>query len=218
MGWETVSRPGQLGKNRANLISQWNEEYGEGNWRIVWVWCDNVVGKDMACHLYEHSYLVDSFNREDLWKELVETALDIYDMEKRDIESGYDYNVQKGPAIHLQDIAMRRVARKRLWEFKGDELVQVRKHGTYWGDIFSPGKVSFYRPDDIKDPHLKSWWDRDSVEDFYQSNKVLQARIAGDVYVKPKPKKTKKVKVKLTDRRKGEPKLFPEDIYVKDEE
>lgn len=31
-------------------------------------------------------------------------------------------------------------------------------------------------PEMIVKPHLSGWWNEDSIEDFYQSNKVLQIR------------------------------------------
>jgi len=65
---------------------------------------------------------------------------------------------------------------RRGWSFQGDKLVQIRKHSEYWGRNLSPGKVLFHLPQLIAVPHLVGWWDHNSIEDYYQSNKVLQIK------------------------------------------
>jgi hypothetical protein len=42
--------------------------------------------------------------------------------------------------------------------------------------ILSPGRVPFHRPDLIEKPELNGWWEKSSVESFYQSNRLLQKR------------------------------------------
>jgi hypothetical protein len=176
MEWLTVGRPGFSGRDRDKRHAGYNEEYGEGNWRIMWVWNNQIIPKYFAYQLYEDGYYADSFNREDVWQELLRTARNVYDIEPRDVESGLDYLVQKGTATHLQDISIRRVVQRRGWSFQGKKLVQVRKHGTYWGNLFSPGRVMFHLPQLIEVPHLEGWWAYNSIEDFYQSNKILQVK------------------------------------------
>ena len=34
--WVSAGHPGYFGKRRGELEEKWNEEYGEGNWRLVW--------------------------------------------------------------------------------------------------------------------------------------------------------------------------------------
>lgn len=176
MVWKTLDRPGFFGRKRDEVVRGYNECFGEGNWRIMWTWNDELIPKDLAYHLYEDGYYADSFRREDLWRELIATASEVYDHQPSDVQSGLDYLVQNSHSTHLQDISIRRVVVRRGWRFQGDKLVQVRKHKEYWGDKLSPGKVSFHLPELIVVPHLESWWDKNSIEDFYQSNKVLQVR------------------------------------------
>lgn len=176
MNWETIERPGFFGKRKNEITELYNEKYGEDNWRIVWDWNQETVPFLFACHLYEDGYFNDSFKREGLWKELVSAAKDVYDHQESDIESGLDYLVQKGNATHLQDISIRRVVLRRGWKFEGSKLVQVRGHYDYWGQNLSPGKVKFHLQDLIEKPQLAGWWDKDSIEDFYQSNKLLQIK------------------------------------------
>ena len=176
MEWKTFGRPGFSGKDRDIKHAQWDREYGEGNWRIVWTWNGGIITRDFAYQLYEDGYYADSFKREDAWRNLLEIANDVYDLEPLDVESCLDYSIQKGIATHLQDISIRRVIKRRGWDFRGSELVRVRKHEDYWGNLFSPGRVPFHIPHLIESPHIDWWWDYNSIEDFYQSNKVLQVR------------------------------------------
>ena len=114
--------------------------------------------------------------KEELWRELTSTASEVFDIDIGDLESGLDYLIQNGSATHLQDISIRRVVLRRGWQFEGSELVQIRSHKDYFGKKLSPGKVPFHKPELIVVPHLKKWWDENSIEDWYQSNKILQIR------------------------------------------
>lgn len=176
MIWKTTGRPGFSGKDKKKKHARWDEYYGKNNWRIAWTWNDHVITKELAYQLYEDGYYTDSFKREDLWKELIVTAKDVYDYDESDTESGLDYSIQKGPVTHLQDIAIRKVIQRRGWNFQGEKIVQVRRHEEYWGNLLSPGRVQFHLPDLIEIPHLEGWWDYNSIEDFYQSNKILQVK------------------------------------------
>jgi len=176
MDWVTIGRPGFSGKNRDKKHSAWDAEYGQNNWRTAWKWNGTIVTRDFAYQLYEDGYYADSFKRQDVWNELLKKARDVYDAEERDVESGLDYLVQKGIATHLQDISVRRVVQRRGLKFEGQELIQVRRHEDYFGALFSPGKIPFHLPEFIENPRIESWWDYNSIEDFYQSNKVLQVK------------------------------------------
>ena len=178
MDWVTISRSGYFGDKRDELIKKYNDKYREGDWRIAWLWNEKALTKEQAYLIYEDAYYADSFRREDLWMKLASIAKDVYDIEERDIESGLDYLIQKGPATHLQDISIRRVVLRRGWEFEGDKLVKIRNHKFYWGEQLSPGRVPFHLPEKIVEPHIEGWWDSNSIEDFYQSNKVLQIKEA----------------------------------------
>jgi len=176
MEWEIVERPGFFGKKRDEIFRQYDEKFGKDNWRIAWQWNREIIPFIAACRVYEEGYYFDSFKRENLWIELAAAARDVYDHQESDVESGLDYLVQKGIATHLQDIAIRNVMSRREFKFKGDRLIQIRSHSEYWGQNLSPGKVPCHMSELIVVPHLKGWWDNNSVEDFYQSNKVLQKK------------------------------------------
>lgn len=176
MDWKTIKRPGYFGEKRDEILKSYDEEYGTDNWRLAWQWGVTVVNWEYACLIYEQGYFKDSFIREELWKDLISKAKDVYDYDKSDVKSGLDYLVQNGPATHLQDIAIRRTVSQRGWRFEGKRLIQIRGHGKKWGKNLSPGKVKFHLPELIVAPHLEGWWGYDSIEDFYQSNKVLQVK------------------------------------------
>ena len=178
MGWRTIKKsPGYVGKRRAEFISKLNKKYGRNNWRIAWQWGKTVIPFETVCQIYEDAYWADSFRREKLWKELISKSKDVYDYDKSNIKSGLNYSIQEGPAIHIQDISIRRVVLRRGWRFKGKKLAQIRTKDPYWGQKLTPGAVPFHLPKLISNPHLKGWWARNSVEDFYQSNKILQKKI-----------------------------------------
>ncbi len=174
--WQTLHRPGFSGRKRDERIANWNQEYGEGNWRLAWLWGNNVIDASMTYQLYEDAYYHDSLDREKLWKELIHEAKDVYDHTLSNIESRLYYFLQEGKATHLQDIAIRRVVLRRGWEFQGEQYVQIRSQSSYWGGQLSPGKVPFHLSELIVNPRVKWWWDDNSIEDFYQSNKVLQVK------------------------------------------
>lgn len=176
MIWRIVERPGHFGKKRDKVYRQYDERFGKDNWRIMWQWNGETIPYIIACQLYEDGYYADSFRRENLWKELASVAKDVYDHQESDVQSGLDYLIQNGNATHLQDIAIRRVMLRRGYRFEGDKLVQIRSHAEYWGQNLSPGKVPFHLSELIVVPHLEKWWDYNSIEDFWQSNKILQVR------------------------------------------
>ncbi|MBI3334477.1 hypothetical protein HYZ97_03235 [Candidatus Pacearchaeota archaeon] len=176
MGWQYIESPGQFGKQCDARYEGYDARFGKNQWRIVWIWGKNKLEFKRACKHYERSYWNDSFKRPEIWRELITTASEVYDYSHDDIKSGCDYLIQAGPATHIQDIAIRNVVRRHQWNFKGSEPVQVRGLKSRWGELLSPGKVMFHKPNNIVTPHLHGWWELNSVEDFWQSNKIVQAR------------------------------------------
>lgn len=174
--WVNVKQPGPFGKDRDRKYEMYSKEYGEGNWRLRWKWGNNYISFEQACKIYEMAYFIDSFNREEPWELLMSMGRDVYDTNPNNVESGLDYTIQKNSATNIQDIAIRNVIYNRGLKFEGDQLIQVRKHGDFWGNNFSPGKVKFHRPDVLDKPYMKGWWDELSVEHWYQQAKWLQVR------------------------------------------
>ena len=179
--WETVERPGYFGKRRDELQSQWNQQFGEGNWRLAYQWGDLVVTREMGMQIYEDGYY-EFFRKHPsmLWW-LISTASDVYDTAPTNVQAGFNYYQQETPNNHIHDVAIRRsVARLGKW-FNGDHLMHVRWKDSEGFNI-NPCVVLFHRPKlilpgEIKDYGGKGiWWYPNTIEDFYQRNKVLQVK------------------------------------------
>jgi hypothetical protein len=172
------TRVGQFGKNKDAAFAEYDNTYGKGNWFIAWKYGEHYFNFLSACILYEQSYYQDSFVRHDLWNNLIKNSSEVYNIDKSDINSGMNYLEQSNNAIHIQDIAIRNVLKIRDEEFQGNQLVQIRgKSESEFGRMLSPSKVPFFNPEKIEQPSLEGWWTikgiRNSVEEWYQTNKVL---------------------------------------------
>ncbi len=177
-GWETIGRIGYLGSKRDDKRKEYDQEYGKGNWRVVWKINDVYVGESGAYALYEDAYFEFLKKNPDVLKQIISSALDVYDNSPSNVNCGLDYAIQETNRTHLQDIAIRRsLIRLGTW-FQGDKLIQIRdKDGVHpLSMILSPGRVPFHRPELIEKPELNGWWEKSSVESFYQSNRLLQKR------------------------------------------
>tara|TARA_Y100000034_G_C6896283_1_gene413305 strand:- start:1391 stop:1927 length:537 start_codon:yes stop_codon:yes gene_type:complete len=173
--WKPIERPGQFGDRREEIFRQYDQEYGSGNWRVVHMFGHDVISEKVVHQLYENSY-VDFFKKNPERLEwLLANASNVWDSAESNVESGLDYSIQETPSLHLQDIAIRRAIQKLGREFQGDRLIRVYSKDPE-GGFLSPGRVPFSLPKMIEEPHLKGWWDYNSIEDFYQSNKYLQVR------------------------------------------
>lgn len=186
-GWDTKERPGYLGKKRNEIQRLWTERYGEGNWRIAWQWGKFVVSRAEALQFYEDGYYEYLKSNQEVLHWLTSTASGVYDTAPSNIEAGFSYDVQETPNNHIHDVAIRRaVLRNGIW-FNGDHLMQVRGPKTE-GERLSPHLIPFHLPHmivpgDIGDYAGKGKWWRElgienSVEEFYQQNKVLQTKWA----------------------------------------
>ena len=180
MNYETIKdRPGYLGGRKAEKYQEWNNLYGQGNWRLAWKWeNDKYLDFVQACKIYEEAYYIFLKNNPKILTDLISSASDVYDDNPSNVNSKKDYLIQETAHTHIQDIAIR-ISLERLGKnFQGNELIQIRdKKGTHPLSItLSPGRVPFHRQDLIVTPHLEGWWEDNSVETFYQSNRFLQVR------------------------------------------
>jgi hypothetical protein len=164
-------RIGYFGFKKKKIITDLNEKYGD-RWKLMWKWGSINIKQDFAIQLYEDAYLKFLEQNTPLLDWVINTAKDVYDLSISNIDSGLDYNIQEDKYTHLQDIAVRRAILRLGCEFKGDKLIQIRGNDSE-GYVLNPGQVPFHLPDMIVKPSLKGWWKEDSVEDFYQSNKII---------------------------------------------
>ncbi|KKQ35965.1 MAG: hypothetical protein US50_C0002G0025 [Candidatus Nomurabacteria bacterium GW2011_GWB1_37_5] len=177
MNWKTIEWPGYLGKHRDTKYKRWNNQYGQGNWRLAWKIGPIYVGFSEACALYEDAYFEFLKKEQVILKQLVAVASNVYDDSLTNVDSGFDYSKQETGRTHVQDIAIRRsLLRLGIW-FEGKNLIQIRDSlGIHTLSMqLSPGRVPFHKLDLIIKPEIEpKWWKLGSVESFYQSNKFLQ--------------------------------------------
>jgi hypothetical protein len=174
--WQTVERPGYLGKRRDEKYLEWNDKYGHGSWRLVWQWGDQFLDFLGACMIYEDAYFNFLELHPEVLNRLVTEAREVYDDDPSDLGSRFSYLIQATKRTHIQDIAIRRcVVRLGTW-FRGRELIRIRQEqGNHQlSMILSPGRVPFHIPAMIVSLQLTGWWNPDTVEAWYQSNKILQ--------------------------------------------
>lgn len=176
--WQTVARPGYLGKKRDEVRARWDAEYGEGRWRLAYSWTGLVIDRALALQIYEDGYY-EFFRRDpDAAGWLTSVASDVYDTAPSNAGQ-LDYERQETPNNHVHDVAIRRSLLRLGRRFRGDHLVHVRWEGTE-GFFLNPGVVPFHLPDAIEQQPIEDhggkgqWWGRGTIEDFYQRNKVLQ--------------------------------------------
>lgn len=175
--WITIDRPGYFGSRRNKILRKLDSKYGKGNHRVAWDIGCTIVEKEHALMLYEDAYYEFFKNNPKLLAKLIESARNVYDNSKTNLKSGLDYGKQENHSNHYQDIAIRRVLTRLGKSFRGGKLIQIR-HGasTQIGKKLSPGRVPFHLPELVCMPVLSGWWQKGSVEEFWQSNKVLQVK------------------------------------------
>ena len=171
--WEVSGRTGFAGKKRDRQDQERDRLYGPGGWMIA----HEVQGKyyswlEALVQFYEEAYCHYLQTQPELTDWQCREACDVYDNDPSNVNSGLDYNLQESSCNHMQDISIRRALKKIGKKFEGKRLIQVRGRSSE-GYAFSPGIVPFHRPEWIKQPELKGWWRKGSIESFWQSNKVL---------------------------------------------
>lgn len=170
--YEIKEYPGYFGKRRDQKHHEFDQKYGHGNWQIARAVNGRILADEASMLLYEDAYYEHLKRNGDVLEWLVSAASDVYDNAETNVKSALDYKIQENQSNHLQDVAIRRaLVRLGTW-FRGDHLVQVRGPETE-GYRLMPGKVPFHMPYLIRNPRHDGWWEKDSVEDFWQANKVL---------------------------------------------
>lgn len=178
--WQTVeAQPGFFGARRNARFEEYNQRFGQGNWRVSWQIGEQIVGFLGACALYEDGYLEFLKSQPTILEQLLAEASEVYDNDPSNLESGLDYNHQESHLTHLQDISLRRCVLRLGRNFQGSQPLQIRgSKGIHpLSQILCPGNVPFHLPHLIRNPELVGWWKPQSIEGFYQSNKIIEALI-----------------------------------------
>ncbi len=167
-----LGRPGYAGKKRSIRRKELTEKFRKDNWEIAHLFDNKILSREEALVHFENSYFEFLKNNKEILEWLVTYAADVYDTNPSNIDSGLDYTIQETQAVHLHDIAIRSALKKLDKEFKGKQLLEIRGENSE-GFILSTGQVTFYKPKLILKPQLKGWWNKDSIESYWQSNKIL---------------------------------------------
>jgi hypothetical protein len=204
--WRNVERPGYFGRRRDSMVVAFNEIYGLGKWRTAWVYvpewqvsnlfeqvADLYKGYDEAMYsraawafpfenacktFYESSY-VAWLAHHPAELEYACSFGECIDNAPTNVNSGRDYSIQESYSTHIQDIAMRNALHRLGRKFEGppEKILVIRSKDTV-GYRFGPGNVPFRTPERITQPSkCPAWANKGSVEDFWQSNKWLQALV-----------------------------------------
>jgi hypothetical protein len=178
MMWQNKGRPGFFGRRRDDKIRKLNEFYGQGNWRLIWTDGQRELEFAEACSaFYEEAYFCHlSKQLDDL--DFICSFGECIDNAPTNVSSGLDYTKQEAFSTHIQDIVIRNVIKRLGRSFTGsaDKILVIRTKDDN-GHRFGPGNIPFYNSDLIMIPSLRPGWaGKGSVEDFWQSNKILQAR------------------------------------------
>lgn len=193
MVWETLVRPGFLGKKRNELYETLNSEYTPGNWRLAWQWGNIFVTLPFVAQIYEMAYY-EHFKKNPEVLEKLLTYSDVYVNNISDRLSGHDYTKQTSIITHLHDIAIRKAVMLSGRDFKsnenilnsnGKDLLKVSwdEPSDSFGYQLNPGAVPFYRPEmildgnGVKDYGGETKRNPGSIDAFYQFNKVIQIRV-----------------------------------------
>jgi len=174
--WTSIERPGYFGRKKDEKIAALDMLHGKGQWRLAWSIGGPTFDFFNACrYFYEEAYFQ--------WLAVRPQEVDLicqygecYDNEPENVHSGLDYMIQRAYSTHIQDIAVRNVLRRlgRWFQNANGKLLQIRSRDSE-GFRFGPGNIAFHVPQSIIQPSLcPKWAEIGSVEDFWQSNKMLQ--------------------------------------------
>lgn len=184
--WSSIDSPGYLGKQKDALFAQWDARYGNGNWRIAWI---DAQGKrlryeDIITH-YIDGYVLYFTKHPQEAKEITQNYSHSYDMDILPQTSAFDIYIQyqkQGIRNQFHHIALNIALEKKLgMPFRGKHPLQVRDsisvENKPVGWKWSPGYIPSPQPERIPQiTHTTIWWDKNSIEDFYQSTKVLEVK------------------------------------------
>lgn len=172
---------GFLGHKRNEEWLRRNELYGEGGWQMGWLVGENLLEYPEVCQLFGDAYIAYFDLRPELLYTLCRVAINVYDDDPINVESGTDYNKRGDVKTHIGDTAIRRAVQHFGMKFEGKKLLQIHdRQGPHPLSLaLSPGQVPFHKPellatpDNLGELEENAWWLPGSVEDFYQRAKRL---------------------------------------------
>ncbi len=175
MTWTTLGRPHYFGRNRDRWKQRYDKQYGPDGWRIRHLVCGELMELAVAARHCGDAYAAFLSARRDFLDWLCTPAAAVYLTATSNVRSGFDYTIQETKVEHVHDIALRNAIAQLGGQFRGEKLLRIGGRGQESLPL-SPGLVPFHRPEWIVQPALEHWWRTDSIECFWQSNKVLQVQ------------------------------------------
>ena len=172
--------PGYMGKQRKQVLEKLNSWFGREQWQFMYHLPNgSLISYEAGIELYQEAYKEYFDKNPQIINDLIENYRNVYDVSPAHVtgnEKDYDYDLYSGNQAHIQDVAIRRIIRDKGLTFKGNKLLQIRGKKTQ-GYYLNPGVVPFHKPElinrKISDKIYRKWWNKNSVEDFYQSNRVV---------------------------------------------
>lgn len=196
--WKTVERIGYVGGDRDAYNKSWNIQHGHGNWRIAWETKEGTIEQfeDIFWKVYVPGYAEYFRSHMDEARFITNSYSFAYDHDL--IEKPEAFNpkaLYEKPNTHsnqFHHVALNIALEWNLGlQFRGQEPLQVREGKAklvYVGNSvledkssfpagwrWSPGRIPAIRYDLVEKPR-QGWWQPGSIEDFYQSTKVLQVK------------------------------------------
>lgn len=187
--WITVDKPGFLGKEKDRLYSLWNEKYGFNSWRLMWILKNEELldYSGIFWKIYVPSYL--KYFQLNLNEAIYLTQNYAYTYDKDLItkKQAFDpyalYNQPNRPN-QFHNVALNIALEYYLClPFQGENIIQIREGKLNspietWptGWKWSPGRIPAARQDLVIDNEITGWWHKGSIEDVYQTSKVLQIK------------------------------------------
>jgi len=177
-GWTTIiQQPGLFGRKRRFIADELNRLYRSGNWRIAWCWGSRIITFEEAVEIYEDAYYQFFLKNPDKLEWLVANFSNVYDTSESNIRSSHDYNAQETRALHITDIAIRRVVHLRFRkQFRGARPLEIKSSEACEGKGLSPWFVPFHKPELILPGKVEGRWSPGAVETFWQYNKIIQIK------------------------------------------
>ncbi len=188
--WLTLEHPGYLGKLKEEKYALWNEQFGDGNWRLAWELANGEVldFERVFWMVYVAGYTHHFRMNLDQANFLTQNYAFAYDKDKLSRPEAFNpYALYEKPNVSNQfhHVALNLALEWFLaMPFQGRRPIQVRegKPGTALekqpeGYQWSPGRIATTRPELIPAINLEGiWWQKGTIEDLYQTAKVLQIR------------------------------------------
>ncbi len=188
-GWQVVERPGFQGKKKDEQVARWNQQYGEGNWRMAWQLRNGEIYRyeqifynfyvaGYVRHFLDHPDEADLLTRQFSFaydKDLItrQQAFDPYALYNRPHKPNQFHNIALNIALELfLGIPFRGVLPIQVREGKPGTPKEEWPAGWRW----SPGRIMAVRQDLIPQNDIQGWWQPGSIEDVYQAAKVVQVR------------------------------------------